>query len=57
MKKLIIVLLAVVTFSSCRKEWDEYRDISATGIDRPLCPNAPTQPTTPTQPQPQPPVN
>ncbi len=41
MKKIIFVLFVIVTFTSCHKEWDNYIDISATGIHKPQCPNAP----------------
>jgi hypothetical protein len=41
MKKIIFVVFVIVTFTSCRKEWDNYIDISATGIHKPQCPNAP----------------
>jgi hypothetical protein len=54
MKKLILLLSAVILFSSCRKEWDNYIDISATGVHIPPCSNAQPQPQPQPQQQPQP---
>jgi hypothetical protein len=54
MKKLIVTLVVITLLSSCKKEWDEYVDISSTGVSTPTCPNAPT---TPPPPPPPPPVN
>ena len=47
MKKIILVSLVIVCLTSCRKEWDNYRDISSTWIDRPQCSNSPQTPIPP----------